>query len=506
MTDDPLTRRDALQAGGLLLAGAVAGCQTADDGESPTGTDASDGGPTGKAITTTGGTTTARANGTPPSETPGGGAGTDTPTTDRTRETAGENTSTAGDDGTVTATRVASGFVSPLGLEIPQRGRRFVVDQAGKVYLQDSAGVHSDPFLDVTDRMVDVGGYSERGLLGLAFHPEFDENGRFFVRYSAPAREGTPGGYSHTFVLSEFHADPGARTADPDSERTVLEIPEPQSNHNAGAVAFGPDGYLYVATGDGGGANDVGNGHVADWYDGNDGGNGQDVTENLLGSVLRIDVDADSDADGGPGSPTRRGENAREYAVPSDNPLVGTEGLDEHFAWGFRNPWRLSFGPDGRLFVGDVGQNRWEEVSVVERGGNYGWNVKEGTHCFGTDGCPAESPRGRPLRDPVIEYPHGGDPVSGIAVVGGYLYDGEDMPAFRGQYLFADWRARGRLFAARERDDGRWPARVVSVESDAQFGPNVLSFGRNPDGELFVCTTAAGGVSGNTGAVFRLGG
>jgi len=475
MTGDPPSRRRVLTlCGGLLTAG-LAGCGTrtgdggGGDGEATDSTVS--GGPTGETTS-------------PVGTTPGEGA------TGGTATATDGATGTPGDDSTVRARRVASGFAAPVGVEIPQPGRRFIVDQVGRVYLQDETGVRDESFLDVTDRMVALDGYTEQGLLGLAFHPEFADNGRFFVRYSAPPREGTPGGYSHTFVLSEFRADPGARTADPDAERTLLEIPQPQGNHNAGAVAFGPDGYLYVATGDGGGANDRGNGHVEDWYDGVDGGNGQDVTENLLGSVLRIDVDSE--------------DGDRNYAVPDDNPLVGEEGLDEQYAWGFRNPWRMSFGPAGRLFVADVGQGAWEEVDVVESGGNYGWNVREGTHCFGADECPAESPRGRPLRDPVVEYPHSGDPVSGIAVIGGYLYDGSEMSAFDGQYLFADWRAGGSLFAARERSDGLWPTRVVSVESNVEFGPNVLAFGRNPAGELFVATTASTTPSGTDGVVFRL--
>jgi glucose/arabinose dehydrogenase len=380
---------------------------------------------------------------------------------------------------------LASGFTSPVGVSVPTAGTVYVVDQPGQLYRVTDGG---DPevVLDVRDRVVDVSGYDERGLLGVAFHPEFDGSGRVFLRYSAPRREGTPESYSHTFVLSSFQVNDGSFA--PDSERTVLEIPQPQSNHNAGSVAFGPDGHLYVGVGDGGGANDQGTGHVDDWYDAVPGGNGQDVTENLLGSILRIDVDTDGDTP---------------YAVPDDNPLVDGDGLDEQYAWGFRNPWRFSFGPDGRLFVADVGQNEYEEVTVVERGGNYGWNVREATHCFGAEDCPEETPDGDPLIDPIIEYPHGGAEVSGISVIGGYLYDGADVPALDGRYVFADWRADGRLFVARERDDGLWPVTAVPVADDS-FGSNVLSFGRTTAGELLVCTTDAGGVSGSSGAVHRV--
>ncbi|MFB6309383.1 MAG: sorbosone dehydrogenase family protein [Haloarculaceae archaeon] len=402
----------------------------------------------------------------------------------------GASTETPGLDGLVLSAReIAGGFTSPVGVEVPEPGRRYIVDQDGRIYLHTEDGLADEPFLDVRDRMISVSGFTEQGLLGLAFHPNFAENGRFFVRYSAPPRSGTPSGYTHTFVLSEFRADPDAVRADPDTEQVLLEIPEPQFNHNAGAITFGPDGYLYIAVGDGGKANDQGPGHVEDWYDAVGGGNGQDTTENLLGSVLRIDVDG-SDGD-------------RPYAIPDDNPLVGEDGLDEHYAWGFRNPWRMSFGPDGRLFVADVGQSDFEEVNVVERGGNYGWNVREGTHCFSADECPSETPDGEPLIDPIIEYPHGGPGPTGISVIGGYLYDGDAIPTLQSRYVFADWRAQGRLFVATERDSGLWPITEVPVDAE-DFGPNVLSFGRTPEGELLVCTTEEAGVSGSTGKVFRL--
>jgi len=480
---DPRTRRDVLALGGTVLVGGLAGCLSDGDDDTENG----DSSPAG------GGTDTQY-------EEPRDGPGSQTASPAGPTATGHDGESETGPETetpsppleglSVSAERLATGFTSPVSVAVPRSGERYVVDQAGQVYRHTDDGLHDSPVLDVTDRMVSVGGYTEKGLLGLAFHPDYATNGRVFVRYSAPPRDGTPVGYSHTFVLSEFRVDPASGTIDPDSERTVLEIPQPQRNHNAGAVAFGPDGYLYVGVGDGGAANDQGNGHVDDWYDAVAGGNGQDVTENLLGSVLRIDIDGAA------------GE--KNYAVPDDNPLVGRDGRDEQFAWGFRNPWRFSFGPDGRLFVADVGQRAFEEVSVVENGGNYGWNVREGTHCFGADSCPDEGPDGRPLRDPVIEYPHGGQPVSGIAVIGGYLYDGEAISDLRGRYVFADWRAQGRLFVAAEDGGGLWPMATLSVDADEQFGPSVLSFGRTPDGELLVCTTAESGVEGSTGSLFRL--
>ncbi|WP_324661967.1 PQQ-dependent sugar dehydrogenase [Haloarcula sediminis] len=381
---------------------------------------------------------------------------------------------------------VASGFRAPVDVTAPSPGEYFVADQFGQVSYVESAGASPAVAADLTDRMAEPGG--EKGLLGIALHPESDGSGRMYVRYSAPLRERMPSNYSHTFVLSEFQLSGGR--LDEESERVLLEIPEPQANHNAGAIGFGPDGYLYVAVGDGGGGNDQGRGHVDDWYDAVEGGNGQDVTENLLGSLLRIDVDGgESDAT------TSEGEGGRPYGIPEDNPLVGEPGLDEHYAWGFRNPWRFSFGPDGRLFVADVGQASYEEINVVERGGNYGWNVREGAHCFRSEECPTTGPDGDPLVDPIIEYPHQGDGITGVSVIGGHVYDGGDIPRLQGRYVFADYVAEGELFVATEGEDG-WSLSSVPISG---IGPRVLSFGRTPAGELLVCSTGDSG-----GAVHRV--
>ncbi|WP_396613169.1 PQQ-dependent sugar dehydrogenase [Haloferax sp. S1W] len=392
---------------------------------------------------------------------------------------------------------IATGFASPVDVAFPEAfdgTRAFVVDQPGRIWLHDESGLRSNAYLDITDRVVDLGGYDERGFLGVAFHPEFADNGRLFLRYSAPKRAGTPSNYSHTFVLSELTVDPSATTVAPESERTLLEIPEPQSNHNAGAVTFGPDGYLYVAVGDGGGANDEGRGHVDDWYDAVTGGNGQDVTQNLLGSILRIDVDTEGGV---------AGDEDKPYGIPEDNPLVGRHGFDELYAWGLRNPWRMSF--DGEdFYVADVGQGAWEEVNLVEKGGNYGWNVREGAHCFRAGECPTETPDGDPLVDPVLEYPHSGSGPSGIAVIGGYVYRGESIPALDGAYVFADWRSGGRLFAARPSDTRPWPIAELPVEDRDGAGKNVLAFGRDPAGELYVCTSAQSLIGGSSGMLSRL--
>jgi len=397
---------------------------------------------------------------------------------------------------------VAEGFTSPIAFADPPGDHWYVADQTGTI---ETLGGDAT-LLDVADRVVDVGGYDERGLLGMAFHPGYPDTPLVYLRYSAPSREGTPVSYSHTFVLAEFEVAPDGLRARADSERTVLEIPQPQANHNAGAITFGPEGYLYVGVGDGGGGGDRGPGHVEDWYDANAGGNGQDVTENLLGSILRIDVDDRA--------------NGQNYATPDDNPLVGTEGLDEHYAWGFRNPWGMSFEGD-RLFVADVGQDDYEEVNLVESGGNYGWNVTEGAHCFTTEACPANTPErvreGEPLRDPILEYSHedsivSGTPgsgdytFSGTSVTGGCVYRGSALSELVGSYVFADLNTGWRLFVATPSDDGgTWPIRTV--ESTVLGGEDltrVFGFGRH-DGELYVLgSSMRDSDDASSGGLYRL--
>jgi glucose/arabinose dehydrogenase len=414
---------------------------------------------------------------------------------------------------------VADGFTSPVALvEAPDgSGRRFVVDQAGVIRILTAGGnLVPEPFLDLRSRIVPLmPAFDERGVLGLAFHPGFAGNGRFFVYYSAPLRPGAPAGYDHTARVSEFRVSAAnANRADPASERIVLEVDKPQFNHNGGTLLFGPrDGYLYMSIGDGGGADDVGLGHVDDWYAANAGGNGQDIQHNLLGNILRIDVDR--------GAP---------YAVPADNPFTGTpgcaDGCDEIWAYGFRNPYRMSFDLGGArdLFVGDAGQELWEEVSIAVKGGNYGWNVKEGTHCFSTDNpdesppeCPdtvgAPHPRaGDPLIDPVIEYANHHQPGGlGATVIGGHVYRGQALPQFSGRYVFGDWSREfeepdGSVFVAKSRKEGLWHMEQLRIATSptGRVGHYVLGFGQDLAGEMYVLTTDQTGPSGMTGKVYRL--
>lgn len=419
------------------------------------------------------------------------------------------------DDGPTVGLRlVADGLTSPVALtEAPDGSDRlFVVDQVGLVRVLTPDGtLLEEPFLDLRDRMVALRpGYDERGLLGFAFHPDYADNGRFFVYYSAPLRHGAPEGFNHTSHIAEFQvsaADPNR--ADPGSERILLQVDQPQSNHNAGTLAFGPDdGYLYISLGDGGAANDVATGHVEDWYDGNAGGNAQNVSANLLGKILRIDVDA--------GDP---------YGIPADNPFVGTEGLDEIYAYGFRNPYRFAFDPGGDhdLLVGDAGQDLWEEVSRVSKGGNYGWNVREGAHCFDAENpdtspadCPdmvTDGPRaGDPLVDPVIDFANSNQPDGlGATVVGGHVYRGDLLPQFDGRYVFGVWstsftEANGNVFVAKPRREGLWEFQrvVLSGSPDGGLHRFLLGFGQDADGEVYLLTTDNSGPRGQTGRVFQL--
>lgn len=403
---------------------------------------------------------------------------------------------------------VATGLEQPVAMAFPRGDPsvRLIAEKSGVVYRHDGDGYQEEPFLDVSDAMAEPENW-EMGFLGFELHPDFADNGKCYARYSAPVPD-DPDRFSHVFVLSEFTATDDRRRVDPTSERVLLSLPEPGPNHNAGAINFGPDGYLYVAVGDGSSGDlDAGPGHVDDWYLLNRGGNGQDVEENLFGSILRIDVDADEDP----------------YGVPDDNPLVGEAGLDEQWAWGFRNPYRMSFGPDGRLFVGDVGSNRFEEINVVRRGANYGWNVREGKRCLSNryaayalaklpfarnnlPACPSVTPDGDPLVDPAAVYPHrrDGEPF-GQAVIGGHVYQGDAVPDLRGEYVFADFVGDGRaarLFAASPDDERPWTLKQLRPTVDGEpFQKYVLSFATGPYGGLYLLTSR---LAPETGTVYRV--
>lgn len=414
----------------------------------------------------------------------------------------------------VSAELVIDGLASPLQLEAApdDSDRRFIVDQNGQILILQPDGTLADePFLDISDRMVELlDGFEERGLIGFAFHPGFADNGRLYVHYSAPLRDDAPDNWDHTAIVSEFTVpvDTPDRV-DHASERELLQVHQVNRKTNAGALAFGPDGYLYIAMGEGGGAHGIGEvvfgalevpsrGNVWDFQ-------AQDI-HGLYGKILRIDVDH-----GWPG-----------YAVPTDNPFVGEPGRDEIFAWGFRNPYRMSFDPAGEygLLAAAVSESLWETVYRVDEPGNYGWPIREGTYCYDRqnpldppDECPREGPNGWQIQDPVVQYPNNNvadspidaDPM-GTAIVGGHLYRGAALPDLQGAFVFADYSLNprepsGQIYVARPgTDDGElWPIEpVVQLEARAQ------GMGVDGDGEMYVLTRESFSPSGDTGKVFKL--
>ena len=407
---------------------------------------------------------------------------------------------------------IATGIIAPVtGAVAPgDEEHIYVADQVGKLY-RIQVGENKAPgtptvFMDVSSLLVPLGlfpplNYDERGFLGVAFHPDFQRNGLLYTFTSQPAVgvadfSTLPAGVApdcHT-VITEWKVEkPGDRNSavDMSSARVMMRIDKPQFNHNGGTLAFGPDKMLYISLGDGGNANDVAPGHVP-------GGNAQSLAPgNVLGKILRINPLARNSANG-------------KYGVPADNPLVGKSGAGEIFAWGLRNPYRMSFDkPTGKLWVADVGQNDIEEIDVVVKGGNYGWPIKEGTFLFDNNGGTATSrgfvykdspglPAG--LIDPIAQYDHSdhegtpGDVESRVAIVGGFVYRGEKIKGLRGQYVFADYSGEigtppnGALYTLGKNN---------RVERLQLFGRTsldlaVLGWTRDSDGELYLLASSSG--------------
>jgi quinoprotein glucose dehydrogenase len=342
----------------------------------------------------------------------------------------------------------------PLWLcEAPDDTKRlFVAQQNGTVFIlpKDKASRETNVFLDISDRKPLE--KNEEGLLGFAFHPKFKKNGKFYIFYSQqnPRRS----------IISEFQVsktDPNK--ADVSSERILMQFGRPEWNHDGGEILFGPDGYLYIGTGDGGGKNDqFGNSQKpATW----------------LAKILRIDVNS------------RTGDLP--YGIPLDNPFIKNKQFKpEIYAWGLRNPWRFSFDrKTGELYCGDVGQNLWEEVDIIKRGGNYGWNYREGFHPFTNT-----PPTGVKFEEPIIEYPHLATQTTnhtpGMSITGGYVYRGKKIPSLQGVYLYSDF-VSGTLWGLRY-EKGK--VTESGVLEDVSKGVALLrqpaSFGEDRDGEVYV--------------------
>lgn len=395
-------------------------------------------------------------------------------------------------------TPVVQGFIAPIALADPddETGRLFVADQTGLIYVVTTRPrILDEPFLDLRSRLVTLQADGEtRGLLGLALHPNYAENGRFFVHYSAPLRPDGPAGWDHTSHIAEFRATkPTHDTADPDSERLILQVDQPQPIHNGGQIAFGPDGYLYVSLGDGG---------VSE--------NAQDMST-LLGKMLRLDVD-------NPDLP---------YAIPADNPFVGLPGMDEIFAFGFRNPVQIAFDQEGRLLVADSGGAMWQEMNVVTSGSNYGWPLQDGGQCAAqTDGpeIAGELPTSIPnttcdgladeaLRQPVVTYANHTLPDGlGTTLVGGSVYQGRSMPMFQNYYIFGDLgqspEEGGRLFAANatQTDQASWEVKELTIwgEENGRLPYYLRAIGRDKAGEIYLLTSQQPGLNGRSGHLYRL--
>jgi len=328
-------------------------------------------------------------------------------------------------------------------VEMPDgSGRLLVLEQPGTIRIIDNGQVLAQPFLDLTDRVGSRG--TEQGLLGIAMDPAFAKTGIFYLNYTD--RNGNT-------VVARYHSKAEGLTADTAFEEILLHVDQPFANHNGGNLVFGPDGMLYIGLGDGGSGGDPQ-------------GNGQNLNT-LLGKMLRIDVSGQSG-----------------YTIPADNPFASGGGKPEIWAYGLRNPWRYSFDSQtGDLYIGDVGQNQYEEIDFVPAGTppglNFGWNFREGLHPY-----KATLPAGLVLTDPVFEYDHG----QGCSVTGGYVYRGQNLPEFNGIYLFGDY-CSGIIWGMLRGADGKWQTELLF-----QMSASISSFGQDSRGELYMLDLAGGSI------------
>lgn len=412
-------------------------------------------------------------------------------------------------------------LISPVGITNAGDGsnRLFVTEQRGQIKVLQNDSLLPTPFLDIESRLVpERQNFDERGLLGLAFHPNFGEAGtanhdKFYVYYSAPQPNGNPDDpvnpVNHQSVIAEYSVGTlGANVADPNSERILLRFDQPQFNHDAGYIGFGPDNMLYIATGDGGGGGDNEPGHTGGGAGDPSGGlgNSQDRSV-LLGKMLRIDPQ-------GTNGPTG------EYGIPADNPFVGEAGVrEEIYAYGLRNPWRAAFddgpGGTGRQFIADVGQGDVEEINLLEPGANYGWRIKEGTFDF--DASVTADPVVE-LVDPIAQYAHPGSdnglPEIGLSVTGGVVHRGAD-PSLHGKYIFGDWSAGfgspvGTLLGLEETVPNEFELSVLDVVGGNPLDEFILAFGLDESGDVYLATkqtlapSALSDAGLPTGAIYRI--
>lgn len=393
---------------------------------------------------------------------------------------------------------VAGGLTHPLAMvSIPDgSGRKAVIEQHGQVRIIDARGrLLPEPFLNIQSKLVHLEPFfDEQGLLGIAFHPNYRENGKFYIAYSAPLRGDAildkKLWWAHTNTISEMNVSKDSpNRANANSEKIISQIDWPQFNHNGHWIAFGPDGKLYVSTGDGGYANDWGIGHHVTT------GNGQDLMT-PLGKILRLDVD-------------------REDLIPTDNPFVGrNDALPQIWALGLRNPWRCSFDMAGgrELYCGDVQQNAYEEISLITKGGNYGWRKLEADKCFDfvNPNTHSASCDRSGLTDPILVYknctaiPQG---CHGISVTGVYVYRGPHSPC-AGKYIFGDWSKSfaemdGQIVFGPKGTDGKWTMETASIQG-MQPAPYMLAFAQDDRGEVYALTSISTGPVGGHDKIYRI--
>jgi glucose/arabinose dehydrogenase len=344
-------------------------------------------------------------------------------------------------------TPFVTGLKSPTSLTDDGSGRIFITEQDGTVRLVDHGVLQAQPYLDLTKKVSQDG--TEHGLKCVVFHPQFSQNGRLFVNYVVD-HDG-----HWEVIVSEFKADPAATTVDPATERIIWHYEWPILDHFGGQLAFGPDGMLYISNGDGGPQKDALN-------------HGQQLNT-LFGKILRLDVD-----------------HKQPYAIPADNPFVKQPGaLPEIWAYGLRNPWRFSFDrKTGQLYCGDVGQDKWEEVDIIEKGGNYGWSAREGKHDFEPTRANGK------LIEPIKDYGRWDDAGQflGVSVTGGYVYRGEKIPGLPGIYVYGDFQT-GRIWGL------KWDGQALVFDAELLHPDlHISSFGEDKAGELYVLDYFSGNV------------
>lgn len=409
---------------------------------------------------------------------------------------------------------VAEGLTAPVHMEEAPDGRKLIVQQDGVVRVLGADGkLAPEAFIDLRPRMLALEkNFEERGLLGFTLHPDFAHNGRVYASYSAPLRSTAPQSWNYTRRISEFSARPGDLSyIDIASERVLLEIDWPSRKHNGGGLAFGPDGHLYIGLGDSGASHGIGKQVVWEAFNVPAEALSWDHLaqdrESLYGKVLRIDVNR-----GYPG-----------YAIPADNPFVDKPGRDEVWAWGLRNPFRIAFDKeDGDFYVTAVAETLWEAVYRVHGPGNYGWPLREGTHCVDRlqprqppQSCPDRDADGSRIELPVVEYANMqashpdtklGIAGVGTAVTGAHRYRGAAMPSLAGKLVVTDWSAdfrkpSGQIFVADPSDTNGAP---WAYRKALQVDSRIIGLAEDRAGEIYVLTNETFGPYGETGKVFRL--